>query len=74
MEKIDDSSIYTSVSHVTKNLTLDNATTGETIECNIIVAASQLVIDNGISLEIGQGKKTIPDLYKVAKDRTFYHS
>ena len=63
-----------SVAHVTKNINLDNATTGETIDCNIVIAESQMVIDAGIGLTIGQGKKTIPDLYKVAKDRTFYHS
>jgi|TARA_B100001996_G_scaffold181472_1_gene138613 hypothetical protein len=67
MEKIDDSSLYTSVSHVTQNLTLDNTTTGETINCNIIVDASQLVIDNGINLVIGVGKKVIPDLYNINK-------
>ena len=67
MEKIDDSSLYTSVSHVTKNLTLDNTTTGKTINCNIIVDASQLVIDNGINLVIGAGKKVIPDLYNINK-------
>ena len=67
MEKIDDSSLYTSVSHVTKNLTLDNTTTGETINCNIIVDASQLVIDSGINLVIGAGKKVIPDLYNINK-------
>ena len=67
MEKIDDSSIYTSVSHVTKNLTLDDATTGETIDCNIIVDASDLIIDNGVNLIIGAGKKVIPDLYNINK-------
>ena len=67
MEKIDDSSLYTSVSHVTQNLTLDNITTGETINCKIIVDASHLVIDNGISLVIGAGKKVIPDLYNINK-------
>ena len=67
MEKIDDSSIYTSVSHVTKNLTLDDATTGETIDCNIIVDASNLIIDNGVNLIIGAGKKVIPDLYNINK-------
>ena len=65
MEKIDDSTIYTSASHVTKNLTLDDATTGETVDCNIVIAESQMVIDAGIGLTIGKGKKTIPDLYKV---------
>ena len=55
-----------SVAHVTKNINLDNATTGETIDCNIVIAESQMVIDAGIGLTIGQGKKTIPDLYKVA--------
>ena len=67
MEKVDDSSLYTSVSHVTKNLTLDNTTTGETIDCNIIVDASHLIIDSGISLVIGAGKKVIPDLYNINK-------
>jgi hypothetical protein len=67
MEKINDSSIYTSVSHVTKNLTLDNTTTGETIDCNIIVDASDLIIDNGVNLIIGAGKKVIPDLYNINK-------
>ena len=56
-----------SVAHVTKNINLDNATTGETIDCNIIVDASHLVIDNGISLVIGAGKKVIPDLYNINK-------
>ena len=55
-----------SVAHVTKNINLDNTTTGETIDCNIVIAESQMVIDAGIGLTIGQGKKTIPDLYKVA--------
>ena len=67
MEKINDSSIYTSVSHVTKNLTLDDATTGETIDCNIIIDASDLIIDNGVNLIIGAGKKVIPDLYNINK-------
>ena len=55
-----------SVAHVTKNINLDNTTTGETIDCNIVIAESQMVIDAGIGLTIGQGKKQIPDLYKVA--------
>ena len=55
-----------SVAHVTKNIDLDNTTTGETIDCNIVIAESQMVIDAGIGLTIGKGKKTIPDLYKVA--------
>ena len=67
MEKVDDSSLYTSVSHVTKNLTLDNVTTGETIDCNIIVDASNLIIDNGVNLIIGEGKRVVPDLYNINK-------
>ena len=67
MEKINASYIYTSVSHVTKNLTLDDATTGETIDCNIIVDASDLIIDNGVNLIIGAGKKVIHDLYNINK-------
>ena len=67
MEKVDDSSLYTSVSHVTKNLTLDNVTTGETIDFNIIVDASDLIIYNVVNLIIGAGKKVIPDLYNINK-------
>ena len=55
-----------SVAHVTKSINLDDTTTGETIDCNIVLAESQMVIDSGKSLTIGEGKKTIPDLYKVA--------
>ena len=55
-----------SVAHVTKSINLDDTTTGETIDCNIVIAESQMVIDSGKSLTIGEGKKTIPDLYKVA--------
>ena len=56
-----------SVAHVTKNINLDNTTTGETIDCNIIVDASNLIIDNGVNLIIGAGKKVIPDLYNINK-------
>ena len=54
-----------SLTHLTQNMILDNATTGETVDCNIVIAESQMVIDAGIGLTIGKGKKTIPDLYKV---------
>ena len=54
-----------SLTHLNQNMILDNATTGETVDCNIVIAESQMVIDAGIVLTIGKGKKTIPDLYKV---------
>ena len=54
-----------SLTHLNQNMILDNATTGETVDCNIVIAESQMVIDAGIGLTIGKGKKTIPDLYKV---------
>lgn len=54
-----------SMSHVTKNMVLDDTTTGESLDCIIVVNESQMVIDTGIGLTIGDGKTTIPDLYDV---------
>ena len=55
-----------SLTHLTQSMVLDDTTTGETIDCNIVLAESQMIIDSGKSLTIGEGKKTIPDLYKVS--------
>ena len=66
MEKIsDDSDFYKSIGTVTKNMVIDNTSTGETIDCNVVVAESQLIIDTGIGLTIGSGKKVLPDLYDI---------
>jgi len=65
MEQITGTPYYVSVPHVTENMTLDNSTVGETIDCNIIVESSILVINTGIGLTIEQGKTLIPDVYNV---------
>ena len=66
MEKIlDDSDFYKSICMVTKNLVLDNTSTGETAPCNIVVESSQLTIAAGVGLTIGQGKKAIVDVHDL---------
>ena len=54
-----------SSTHLNKNMVIDNTSTGETIDCNVVVAESQLIIDTGIGLTIGSGKKVLPDLYDI---------
>jgi len=65
MERITGTPYYVSVAHVTENMTLDDTTVGETIDCNIIVKSHTLVVDTGILLSIDQGKTLIPDVYNV---------
>ena len=66
MEKIQQSKFYNHAARLTENMTLDAAYIGETVPSNIVMKASTLIIDSGKSLTIGEGKKTIPDLYKVS--------
>ena len=54
-----------SSTHLNKNMVIDNTSTGETIDCNVVVAESQMIIDSGIGLTIGRGKKVLPDLYDI---------
>ena len=54
-----------STTHIKKNISIDNTSTGETIDCNVVVAESQMIIDSGIGLTIGRGKKVLPDLYDI---------
>ncbi len=54
-----------SSTHINKNMVIDNTSTGETIDCNVVVAESQMIIDTGIGLTIGSGKKVLPDLYDI---------
>ncbi len=63
MDKITGSPYYVSVAHLTETMTLSNATVGETINCNVVVEESILVIDSGIQLTIDQGKTLIPNVY-----------
>ena len=67
MEKIlpSDTNYYKSFARITKNITLDDVNTGEDLDCLIVVAQSQLFIDNGINLTIGEGKKLLIDLHDI---------
>ena len=66
MEKIsDDSDFYKSIGNVTKNMVIDNTSTGEIAPCNVVVESSQLTIAAGVGLTISQGKKAIIDIHDV---------
>ena len=54
-----------SMAHITQNMTLNDTTTGEDLDCNLVIAESQMVIDAGIGLTIGDGKKVLTDLYDI---------
>jgi len=56
-----------SLAHQTENINLDDTTTGEPLDANIVVGPSQLVIDPGIALTVGEGKTLIPDLYDITR-------
>lgn len=63
MNKITGSPYYVSVAHVTETMTLSNTILSETLDCNVVVEESILVIDSGIQLTIDQGKTLIPNVY-----------
>ena len=44
-------------------MTLDDATTGEPDDCNIVTTESSFTIDDSVVLTVGDGKTVIPDLY-----------
>lgn len=54
-----------SLVHQTESINLDDETTKESLDANIIVGPSQLVVDPGVALTIGEGKTLIPDLYDI---------
>ena len=54
-----------STTHIKKNISIDNTSTGETIDCNVVVESSQLTIAAGVGLTISQGKKAIIDIHDV---------
>lgn len=65
MEKISDSDYSKSISHVTQNMVLDDTGTSESLDCIVVVEANNLIIDAGIGLTIGNGKKLIPNTYNT---------
>jgi hypothetical protein len=67
MDQILTSPYNLSIVHQTENINLDDATTGESLDANIVVEESTLVIDVGIGLTIGEGKTLITDLYDLRR-------
>ena len=58
--------------HITENVTLDDAGTGEPDDCNIVTEAATLIFDDSVTLTVGDGKTLIPDLYNVYRNSPKY--
>jgi len=63
MEQIQQTEFDLSLSRVTQSIVLDDTVCEE--DASIIVESSILVIEDGVILTIGEGKKVIPDLYNL---------
>tara|TARA_Y100001978_G_scaffold126419_1_gene112748 strand:- start:242 stop:445 length:204 start_codon:yes stop_codon:yes gene_type:complete len=63
MEQIQQTEFDLSLSRVTQSLDLDDTVCVE--DASIVVESSILVIEDGVILTIGEGKKLIPDLYDL---------
>ena len=59
------SQFYNHAVRITESMSLDNTSTGESVDCNIVVKSSTLIFDTGVTLTIGEGKTLIPDLNNV---------
>ena len=58
--------------HITENVTLDDAGTGEPDDCNIVTTESSFTIDDSVVLTVGEGKTVVPDLYNVYEESPNY--
>jgi len=65
MEQIQQTEFDLSLSRVTQSIDLDDTVCEE--DASIIVESSILVIEDGVILTIGEGKKLIPDLYDLLR-------
>tara|TARA_B100000900_G_C20483276_1_gene676380 strand:+ start:550 stop:753 length:204 start_codon:yes stop_codon:yes gene_type:complete len=65
MEQIQQTEFDLSLSRVTQSIVLDDTVCEE--DASIIVESSILVIEDGVILTIGEGKKLIPDLYDLLR-------
>jgi len=63
MEQIQQTEFDLSLSRVTQSIDLDDTVCVE--DASIVVESSILVIEDGVILTIGEGKKLIPDLYDL---------
>ena len=55
-----------SIGRVTQSIDLDDTVAAE--DSNIVVGESTFVVDDGVSVTVGEGKKVIADLYDVVGD------
>ena len=55
-----------SLARVTQSIDLDDTVAVE--DSNIVVGESTFVVDDGVSVTVGEGKKVIADLYDVVGD------
>ncbi len=58
--------------HIKENVTLDDASTGEPDDCNIVTTESSFTIDDSVVLTVGEGKTVVPDLYNVYEESPNY--
>ena len=65
MEQIQQTEFDLSLSRVTQSLDLDDTVCVE--DAAIVVESSILVIEDGVILTIGEGKKLVPDLYNLLR-------
>ena len=65
MEQIQQTEFDLSLSRVTQSLDLDDTICVE--DASFVVESSILVIEDGVILTIGEGKKLIPDLYDLLR-------
>ena len=64
MEQIQQTEFDLSLSRVTQSLDLDDTICVE--DASFVVESSILVIEDGVILTIGEGKKLVPDLYNLS--------
>ena len=72
MKNIIDTSFYNHAVHIEESITLDDASTGEADDCNIVTEAATLIFDDSVILTVGEGKTLIPDLYNVYRNSPKY--
>ena len=72
MKQISTSDFYNHAIRIKENMTLDDASTGEPDDCNIVTEAATLIFDDSVTLTVGDGKTLIPDLYNVYRNSPKY--
>ena len=65
MKQITTSDFYNHAVHIEESIQLNDATTGEVDDCNVVTEAATLICDDNIVITIDDGKTLIPDLYNV---------